>query len=187
MSDYIRPTWDEYFMALARIIATRSTCDRLRSGAVLVKNKRIISTGYNGSPPGLPHCDGEAGHLMEEGHCVRTIHAEHNAILQAAATPGQSTEGATLYTLYSLCIHCTKYVIAAGIKRVVIGKVYRNAEAIKYLEQAGIQVDFYKPNNEWNGAVRKIFENDVEEVIAKEGTVVMKDEKKQEIEFKQIY
>lgn len=186
MPEYIRPTWDEYFMALARIIATRSTCDRLRAGAVLVKNKRIISTGYNGSPPGLPHCDGEAGHLMEEGHCVRTIHAEHNAILQAAATPGQSTEYSTLYTLYSPCIHCAKYIVAAGIKRVVIGKIYRTSSSPEYLRQAGIQVDFYKTNSAWNSMIQKLFENDVEEVIAKEGSVVLQ-EKKPEIEFKQIY
>ncbi len=186
--NYFRPNWDDYFMAIARIVATRSTCDRLRAGAVLVKNKRIISTGYNGSPPGLPHCDDEAGHLMEEGHCVRTIHAEHNAILQAAANPGQSTEGSTLYTLYSFCIHCSKYLIAAGIKRVVIGKIYRNADAVKYLEQAGIQVEFYKPNNEWNASVRQIFENDVEEVIAKEGAVFLKEEsQKSDFVFKQIY
>lgn len=183
-----RPNWDDYFMAIARIVAMRSTCDRLRAGAVLVKNKRIISTGYNGSPPGLPHCDGEASHLMEEGHCVRTIHAEHNAILQAAANPGQSTEGSTLYTLYSPCIHCTKYVIAAGIKRVVIGTIYRNSSAPEYLAQAGVQVEFYKPNNDWNASVRQIFENDVEEVVAKEGAVFLKEESaKADFVFKQIY
>lgn len=186
MSDYFRPNWDDYFMAIARIVATRSTCDRLRAGAVLVKNKRIISTGYNGSPPGLPHCDGEAGHLMEEGHCVRTIHAEHNAILQAAANPGQSTEGSTLYALYSPCIHCAKYVVAAGIKRIVMGKVYRASSAPEYLTKAGLQVEFYKPNNDWNGSVRKIFENDVEEVVAKEGAVFLKEEIPK-TDFKQIY
>ena len=92
---YERPSWDDYFMAIAKIIATRSTCDRLRAGAVLVKNKRIISTGYNGAPPGLPHCDGEHGHLMEEGHCIRTVHSEENCVLQAAALGGISTEGST--------------------------------------------------------------------------------------------
>src|SRR3989338_3752885 len=122
---HYRPSWDDYFMAIAKIIAARGTCDRLYSGSVLVKDRRIISTGYNGSPPGLPHCD-DVGHLMEEGHCVRTIHDAHNAILQAAPLPGASTEGSTLYALYTPCIHCSKYIVAAGIKRVVYGKVYRH-------------------------------------------------------------
>src|SRR3989338_7278239 len=96
---HYRPSWDDYFMSLARIIASRGTCNRLYTGAVLVKDKRIISTGYNGSPPGLPHCD-EVGHLLEDGHCVRTIHGEHNAILQAASVPGTTTEDSTLYATY---------------------------------------------------------------------------------------
>ncbi|MDD5342293.1 MAG: cytidine/deoxycytidylate deaminase family protein [Patescibacteria group bacterium] len=175
-SKYYRPTWDDYFMALARIVATRGTCDRLRGGAVLVKNNRIISTGYNGSPPGLPHCD-EVGHLMEEGHCVRTIHAEHNTILQAAVIPGASTEGSTLYVKFLPCIHCCKYVVAAGIKRVVYAKVYRNTKSADYLRAAGLRVDLYKDNSEWNALVREIFEDEVEETIAPEGDVVMKDVK----------
>ena len=167
----IRPGWDDYFMTIAKIVGTRSTCDRLRAGAVLVKNNRIISTGYNGAPPGLPHCDGEAGHLMEDGHCVRTIHGEHNAILQAALIPGASTEGATLYAKYSFCIHCSKYVIAAGIKRVVIAKIYRNANAINYLISAGIKVDMYKENPEWNNFAAKIVSDDIKEQIAPEGDI----------------
>jgi len=171
---YIRPGWDDYFMAMARIVATRGTCDRLRAGAVLVKNNRIISTGYNGSPPGLPHCD-EVGHLMEEGHCVRTIHGEHNAILQAALIPGASTEGSTLYTKYLFCIHCCKYVVAAKIKRVVYAQNYRNSPAIKYLTQAGIKVDQHPDNPEWNAEVRQLFDDEVEEKIAPEGNVVIKE------------
>lgn len=166
-----RPSWDDYFMAIAKIIATRGTCDRLRAGAVLVKDKRIIATGYNGSPPGLPHCDGDAGHLMEEGHCVRTIHGEHNAILQAAKLPGASTEGSILYTLYNPCIHCAKYVVAAGIKRVVIGKIYRGEAALNYLKEAGIQVDLYQENLEWYEVVRGLFETEIIEVKANEGDV----------------
>lgn len=169
--NYFRPKWDDYFMAIARIVATRSTCDRLRAGAVLVKDNRIISTGYNGSPSGQPHCDGAEGHLMEEGHCVRTIHAEHNAILQAAIVPGMSTDGATLYTLYSFCIHCTKYVIAAKIKRVVIGKMYRNHDVTNLLKQAGIQVDIYQENPEWNTIVQNIFAGEIPQVIPKEGMI----------------
>lgn len=157
-------------MAVARLVATRSTCDRLAAGAVLVKNNRIISTGYNGSPPGLPHCD-DVGHLMEEGHCVRTIHGEHNAILQAAVIPGASTEGATLYTKYSFCIHCAKYVIAAGIKRVVIGAIYRNAQCIDYLRAAGVQVDRYRPNAQWSAFLVELFRGKIEEVKPKEGDV----------------
>ncbi|MDD5566989.1 MAG: cytidine/deoxycytidylate deaminase family protein [Patescibacteria group bacterium] len=175
-SKYYRPTWDDYFMALTRIVATRGTCDRLRAGAVLVKNNRIISTGYNGSPPGLPHCD-EVGHMMEEGHCVRTIHGEHNTILQAAVIPGASTEGSTLYVKFLPCIHCCKYVVAAGIKRVVYAKVYRNTKSADYLRAAGLRVDLYKDNSEWNALVREIFEDEVEETIAPEGDVVMKDVK----------
>lgn len=168
-----RPSWDDYFMSIARIVATRSTCDRLEAGAVLVKNNRIISTGYNGSPPGLPHCN-EAGHLMEEGHCVRTIHGEHNAILQAATIPGASTEGSTMYTKYTFCIHCAKYIVAAGVKRVVYGKVYRNASCIDYLKQAGVQVDEYQPNKRWDSRVAELFSHDIEERIAIEGDVIFK-------------
>ncbi len=159
-------------MAIARIVATRSTCDRLEAGAVLVKNKRIISTGYNGSPPGLPHCD-EVGHLMEEGHCVRTIHGEHNAILQAATMPGASTEGATMYTKYTFCIHCAKYIVAAGIVRVVYGKVYRNADCVDYLRKAGLVVDEYEQNADWNNRLAEIFTHDIEIRRPKEGDVKM--------------
>lgn len=158
-------------MALARIVGTRSTCDRLRAGAVLVKDKRIISTGYNGSPPGLPHCDGAEGHLMEEGHCVRTIHGEHNAILQAGIMPGASTAGSTLYSKFAPCIHCTKYVIAAGVKRVVVGKIYRGSDSLKYLEKAGIEVEMYKENTEWNKMLSDMFSEEIEDTKAKEGEV----------------
>lgn len=160
-------------MAIVRIIATRSTCDRLHAGAVLVKDKRIISTGYNGSPPGLPHCD-DVSHLLEEGHCVRTIHGEHNAILQAATVPGASTMGSTMYTKYSPCIHCAKYVVAAGIKRVVVARVYRNAKAVDYLKEAGVHVDIYKENPRWNEHVQELFAKEFEERKADEGDVVMK-------------
>lgn len=169
-----RPNWDDYFMAITRIVALRGTCDRLRAGAILVKKNRIISTGYNGSPPGLPHCDNGAGHLLEEGHCIRTIHGEHNAILQAAAIPGASTEGATMYTKFNPCLHCAKYVVAAGVKRVVVGKIYRGEKAIEYLKNAGLQVDIYKENSEWNKALRELFAEEIETVVAKEGDVQVK-------------
>lgn len=156
----LRPSWDDYFMAVAKIIATRSTCDRLHAGSVLVKNQRIISTGYNGSPPGQPHCD-DVGHLLEDGHCVRTIHGEHNALLQAAVQGGTTTQNSTLYTKYSPCIHCTKYIIACGVKRVVIGKIYRNDQAVEMLKAAGVQVDFYQENPEWNQALVEVFSEEI--------------------------
>jgi len=171
-----RPSWDDYFMAVAKIVATRSTCDRLEAGAVLVKNKRIIATGYNGSPPGLPHCD-DVGHMLEEGHCVRTIHGEHNVIIQAATIPGASTVGSTMYTKYSPCIHCAKYVVAAGIKRVVIGKVYRNSKAVDYLKEAGLEVEIYKENKKWNKQLQELFTKEIEVKKPKEGDVVIKENK----------
>ncbi len=145
----MKPGWDDYFMTLARIISSRASCDRLHTGAVLVKDRRIISTGYNGAPPGLPDCD-TVGHLLEDGHCVRTIHGEHNALLQAAIIGGASTQGALLYTLYSPCIHCAKYIIAAGVERVIIGQLYRNPAAIEYLREAGVVVDLHQSASGWN-------------------------------------
>lgn len=165
-----RPSWDDYFMAVAKLIATRSTCNRLRAGAVLVKNKRIIATGYNGSPPGLDHCD-DVGHLLEEGHCVRTIHAEHNVLLQAAVMGATSTENSTLYTKYGPCIHCCKYILACGIKRVVLGKIYRDDKAVDYLKKAEIQVDIYKENPKWSKEVQELFSREIEDKKSKEGKV----------------
>lgn len=167
-----RPSWDEYFMAMTRIVATRSTCDRLHSGAILVKNNRIIATGYNGAPPHLPHCD-EVGHLMEEGHCVRTIHGEHNVLLQAAVL-GSSPSGATLYTKYSPCIHCAKYIIACGVKRVVFSKVYRNSTTPEYLRTAGLQVDVFTESPEWLEYLTNMFRQGVEDIKANEGDVKIK-------------
>lgn len=162
--EHYRPSWDDYFMAVAKIIATRGTCDRLYSGAVLVKDNRIISTGYNGAPPGLPHCH-DVGHLMEEGHCVRTIHGEHNVLLQAAVQGGTSTIGSTLYTKYNPCIHCCKYVVACGVKRVVITKIYRNSKAVDYLREAGVIVDIYQEDPKWREEILKIFNEDIPERI----------------------
>jgi len=157
---HYRPSWDDYFMAVVKIIAARGTCDRLYAGSVLVKNNRIIATGYNGSPPGLPHCHDE-GHLLEDGHCVRTIHGEHNSLLQAARQGGTSTEASIMYTKYSPCIHCTKYIIASGIKRVVMGKVYRNEQALDMLKTAGVNVEVYKENPDWRNELLTIFSEDI--------------------------
>lgn len=157
---HYRPSWDDYFMAVVKIIAARGTCDRLYAGSVLVKDNRIIATGYNGSPAGLPHCD-EKGHLLEEGHCVRTIHGEHNSLLQAARQGATSTEGSTMYTKYSPCIHCAKYIIACGIKRIVVGKVYRNPQALELLKEAGVKAEVYQENPKWSEELRQIFSEDI--------------------------
>ena len=112
-----RPPWDEYFMRIAFEVATRATCLRRHVGAVIVRDKRILSTGYNGSPPGQPHCT-EVGCLLEDGRCIRTLHAEQNALMQAALH-GVSTHGATLYATCRPCHVCARMIVAAGIVRVV--------------------------------------------------------------------
>ena len=108
---FMRPDWDSYFMKIAYAVSERSTCDRAMVGCVLVMEKRILTTGFNGSPMGQDHCD-EVGHLIVDGHCVRTIHAETNAIIQAALH-GVSTRGATCYVTHLPCINCTKALINA--------------------------------------------------------------------------
>lgn len=141
-----RPSWDTYFIGVSREVAKRATCDRGMSGCVIVKDKRIISTGYVGAPSGLPHCD-QAGHLMktslkEDGtkiqHCIRTTHAEANAIAQAAKH-GASINGATLYCKMEPCLDCCKLIINSGIKRVVCEKKYHAAQNTRaYFAQAGV-------------------------------------------------
>ena len=171
-----RPRWDDYFMAGVRILATRSSCNGVHGGGILVKDKGIIFGGYNGAPPGMETCD-DVGHLMEEGHCVRTIHGEHNAILQASALGGVSTKGSTMYSKYNPCIHCAKYVIAAGIIRVVVGKLYRGEAAVDFLRKANIQVDIYEPNLAWNNYISDVFTHDVLEVKTTGGDVKVSVEK----------
>ncbi len=146
--EYSRPSWDEYFLEIAKLVGSRSTCDRGRNGAVIVKNKRIITTGYVGTPMGMSHCD-EVGHLMSDvvnpdgsisKHCIRTIHAEQNAIIQAALH-GISTEGSTLYVKFEPCFICCKMIINAGIKRVVCQKKYHAAELTrKFFKEAGVEI-----------------------------------------------
>ncbi|MBT4857129.1 dCMP deaminase family protein [Candidatus Uhrbacteria bacterium] len=142
-----RPAWDDYFMSMAYMAAERSTCDRLRSGAILVKDKRVIGSGYNGSPPKMEHCD-DVGHLMHEGHCIRTLHAEENTLLQAARL-GTSTNGSTIYSIYSPCYHCLKKLIAGGVKRIVAAHVYRDTRVSDACVEAGVMYDRYTPNGEW--------------------------------------
>src|SRR6185312_9756076 len=115
MAERTRASWDEYFMAIARQVATRSTCDRKHVGAVIVRDKMILTTGYNGSIRGLPHYD-EEGHLMEDGHCVRTVHAEANAIVQAARS-GVRLDAGDIYVNASPYFDCFKLIANAGLRR----------------------------------------------------------------------
>lgn len=144
-----RPSWDEYFAELAQVVAKRSTCNRRSVGAVLVRDKRILTTGYNGSPPGLPHCT-DAGCLMVEGHCVRAIHAEQNAIVQAALH-GIDLRGATCYVTSSPCVHCAKMLIAAGITRIVYLDSYTEQIGFEMAQQAGVVMERFVPEGEERG------------------------------------
>ena len=148
---YVRPTWDEYFMEIAHTVSKRATCDRGRSGCVIVKDKQILVTGYVGSPNGLPHCD-DIGHQMkkmlhEDGtvseHCVRTVHAEQNAICQAAKR-GIALDGSTLYCRMTPCRVCAMLIINCGIKRVVCEKKYHaGAESEEMFATAGVRLEFF--------------------------------------------
>ena len=133
-----RSSWDEYFMGIARQVATRATCDRKHVGALLVRDRTILSTGYNGSIRGLPHCD-EVGHMMENGHCVATVHAEANAIIQAAKN-GVRIDGATMYTSASPCWSCFKLIANGGCVRIVYGEFYRDSRLFQFAEQLGIEL-----------------------------------------------
>jgi dCMP deaminase len=144
----MRPDWDEYFVDMMDTVATRATCDRGRSGCIIVRDKRIISTGYVGSPSGLSHCD-EVGHLMKQvidddgttrQHCMRTIHAEQNAICQAAKH-GIPLEGSTLYCKMEPCRVCAMLIISCGIKHVVAKLQYHAAQETREMfKQAGVNL-----------------------------------------------
>lgn len=133
-----RLDWDEYFMTIAQVVASRATCDRKHIGAVIVRDRVILSTGYNGSIAGTPHCD-EVGHMMENDHCVRTIHAEANAIIQAARN-GVMLEGSTIYTTASPCWSCFKLVSNSGIKKICFGEFYRDERIYEVAKQIGIEL-----------------------------------------------
>lgn len=142
-----RPSWDEYFLEIAKVVAKRSTCDRANVGAVIAKNKVILSTGYNGAPRGLPHCD-DVGHEIIDGHCIRTIHAEANAIAQAARN-GAPIEGAAIYLTISPCYDCFKMMINSGIKEVVYKDFYMSryglSKAVLALsKKAGVKITEFK-------------------------------------------
>jgi len=126
-------------MKIAYAVSERSTCDRAFVGCVLVRDKRILTTGFNGSPAGQDHCE-DIGHLIIDGHCIRTIHAETNAIIQAALH-GISTRDATCYVTHFPCINCTKALINAGIERIVYSVAYRQDEnAVNFLKAAEIEL-----------------------------------------------
>lgn len=176
MSINKRPDWDNYFIEMARLVSTRGTCDRAKVGSVIVKDKRVLATGYNGSLPGQPHCDDgkppryiciacdyycecqkdyEKGvvsvcpncgmkleyyprtdHDMEEGHCVRVIHSEANAIAQAAKL-GHSVDGASIYCTHLPCWNCYKLLVSAGIKEIVYAESYRPDKRLANTKQEG--------------------------------------------------
>jgi len=148
----IRPSWDQYFMQIAHTVSERATCDRGRSGCVIVRDKQILVTGYVGSPRGLPHCD-EVGHLMkkvlhEDGritqHCMRTVHAEQNAICQAARL-GIPLEKATLYCRMTPCRTCAMLIINCGIVRVVCERKYHDGqESEEMFRQAGVALEYVR-------------------------------------------
>jgi len=133
-----RLPWDEYFMTIAHVVAARSTCDRKHVGAVIVRDRTILSTGYNGSIRGMPHCDDE-GHMMEAGHCVATIHAEANAIIQAARN-GVRIEGASIYITASPCWSCFKMIANAGIAEIYYNEFYRDERIFQVAQRLGIRL-----------------------------------------------
>lgn len=135
-----RIPWDQYFMAQSVLLSLRSTCSRLAVGATIVRDSRIIAGGYNGSVSGDSHCIDEGCYVVNN-HCVRTIHAEMNAILQCAKF-GVPTEGAEIYVTHFPCLQCTKMILQAGISKIHYLTDYRNDEyALKLIEQAGVTVD----------------------------------------------
>lgn len=144
----MRPTPDEYFLNISKVVATRSTCLRHKVGSVIVKDRRILATGYNGAPSGMAHCL-DIGCIRETEHIpsgtqhekCRAVHSEQNAIIQAAVH-GVSIDGATLYCTHQPCILCAKMIINSGIKRVVYGESYPDEESLRYFDEVGIEVEY---------------------------------------------
>lgn len=144
----MRPSWDAYFMEITHVVATRSTCLRRKVGALIIKDKRILATGYNGAPSGLAHCQ-EVGCIREEQNVpsgerhelCRALHAEQNAILQAALY-GVAIQGATIYCTTHPCVMCAKMIINTGMKEVIIVSSYPDAMAASLLAEAGVNVRY---------------------------------------------
>ncbi|WP_020008491.1 ComE operon protein 2 [Salinicoccus albus] len=153
----MRIGWNEYFLAQSHLLSLRSTCERLKVGATIVKDNRVIAGGYNGSVSGEDHCI-DVGCLLEDSHCIRTIHAEINALLQCSKF-GVSTEGASVYVTHFPCVHCTKSLVQAGIKNIFYAKGYKNHEyALNLLDKTGVnyeRIDFD------NHRVAKYFESEI--------------------------
>ena len=151
-----RPSWDEYFMQMAELTAQRSTCLRRHVGAVIVQDKHVVATGYNGAPKGVAHCEELGGCLREkmgipsgERHeLCRALHAEQNAIIQAA-TLAQSIEGASIYITHQPCIICAKMIINAGIKRIVVKEGYPDDMSVKMLDEAGLKIVMFGEEEEY--------------------------------------
>ena len=133
-----RPSWDEYFLKLAMLASERATCPRMHCGCVLVRDRYVLATGYNGSLPGHPHCE-DVGCLVVDNHCVRTNHAEMNALVQAA-THGTNISGSTAYITNMSCTTCAKALIAAGIKRIVVFSDFHDTLALQFFAQSNVEV-----------------------------------------------
>ena len=133
-----RVSWETYFMNIAKEVSTRSTCDRKHVGAVIVRDKTLLSTGYNGSIKGLPHCN-EAGCEMVDGHCIRTSHAEANAIVQAAKN-GVKIDGSEIYVTASPCYNCFKLIANSGIKIIFYNELYRDQRIKERAKEVGIEL-----------------------------------------------
>ena len=150
----MRPTWDSYFMEITKLVASRSSCLRRSVGAVLVKDKRILATGYNGAPAGKKHCE-EVGCLREKLHVpsgqrhelCRGLHAEQNAIIQAARQ-GTEIVGSTLYCTTAPCSLCAKMLINAGVVRIVYEGSYPDERALEFFKEAGVKVELFAPQSE---------------------------------------
>lgn len=138
MGNKKRPSWDEYFLKLAMLASERATCPRMHVGCVLVKDKYVLATGYNGSLPGQPHCE-DVGCLIVDNHCVRTNHAEINALIQAA-NHGVNVKGATAYVTNMPCTTCAKALITAGIVRVVVFSDYHDSLSTQFFKQSNVEV-----------------------------------------------
>jgi len=143
-----RPSWDEYFMEMAELTAKRSTCLRRQVGAVIVQEKHIVATGYNGAPRGIEHCGERADGCLREKlgipsgerhELCRALHAEQNAIIQAA-TLGQSIEGAAIYITHQPCVICAKMIINAGLRRIVVKEGYPDELSVEILAEAGLKI-----------------------------------------------
>jgi dCMP deaminase len=128
----MRPDWKTYWMQVAQLVSTRSTCDRLHVGCVIVStDNQLLASGFNGSCRGQLHCD-DVGHLMDNGHCIRTVHSEVNAIASAAKR-GVALDGGTLYVTHSPCWPCAKLLYNAGVAKVVYGEMYKDASHLAWL------------------------------------------------------